>query len=139
VAKRMRIERTVLLIDDDKDDLEMLQQALVDINIDHKIIEAHNGEEGLTILRRFLDKKELPCLIVLDINMPRMDGRQTLVEIKSDKTLSEIPIVIFSTSSSQLDKTFFERYNTAYFVKPVKFEELKKTAVRLINICRHSS
>ena len=135
----MRIERTVLLIDDDKDDLEMLEQALADIDIEHRIIEASDGLQGLIVLNELLWRKQLPCLIVLDINMPRMDGRETLVKIKSDKRLSKIPIVIFSTSSSPMDKTFFERYNTAYFVKPIKFQELKNTAERLINICYHRS
>ena len=135
----MRIERTVLLIDDDKDDLEMLEQALSGIDIEHRIIEASDGVQGLAVLNDLLDKKELPCLIVLDINMPRMDGRETLVNIKSDKQLSRIPIVIFSTSSSPMDRTFFERYDTTYFVKPIRFDELKKTAKRLINICYHRS
>jgi len=135
----MRIERTVLLIDDDKDDLEMLEQALADIDIDHRIIEAGDGIQGLKMLDELKTNKQLPCLIVLDVNMPRMDGRQTLVNIKSDPTYCRIPIVAFSTSSSQLDISFFEKYNTAYFVKPIKFHELKKTAERLINICYHRS
>jgi len=75
----------------------------------------------------------------LDVNMPKMDGRETLVRIKSDERLAKIPIVIFSTSSSQLDRTFFEKYNTAYFVKPINFETLKTTAANLINICYHKS
>ena len=133
------MEKTVLLIDDDKDDLEMLQQALKEINVDHAIIEAHDGVQGICTLRDLANKKQLPCLIVLDVNMPKMDGRQTLVEIKSDKVLSGIPVVIFSTSSSQLDKTFFEKYNIAYFVKPLNFDELKNTADRLIKICYERS
>ena len=133
----MHIERTVLLIDDDKDDLEMLQQALKEMDVEHNIIEASNGVQGLNVLSELIGKEQLPCLIVLDINMPRMDGRETLVRIKSDERLSGIPIVIFSTSSSQLDKTFFEKHNTAYFVKPINFEDLKRTAASLINICYH--
>jgi CheY-like chemotaxis protein len=135
----MRIERAVLLIDDDKDDLELLQQALSGIDIEHRIIEAGDGIQGLNILNELMAQKKLPCLIVLDVNMPRMDGRETLVKIKSDPTLSRIPIVAFSTSSSQLDISFFEKHNTAYFVKPIKFDELKKTAERLISICIHRS
>lgn len=95
--------------------------------------------EGLDVLTDLMNKKQLPCLIVLDINMPKMDGRETLIKIKSEEKLSKIPIVIFSTSSSQLDKTFFNKYDTAYFVKPINFQELKKTAARLINICYHRS
>src|SRR5215213_9195112 len=108
----MRIEKTVLLVDDDKDDFEMLQEALKTIDGNHKIIEAGNGEEGMVKLKSLMKQGELPCLIVLDINMPKMDGRQTFLAIKSDDTLSKIPVVIFSTSTSLLDRTFFERHHT---------------------------
>jgi CheY-like chemotaxis protein len=135
----MQFERTVLLIDDDKDDLEMLQQALKAIDGEHKIIEAYNGVEGLEKLNELAASQSLPCLIVLDINMPRMDGRQAFVALKSDERFSNIPVVIFSTSSSQLDKTFFEHYKTAYLVKPINFTELARTAQRMINTCYHGS
>jgi CheY-like chemotaxis protein len=72
---QMRFERTVLLIDDDHDDLEMLQEALKSIDADHTIVEAHNGIEGLEKLQELAAAETLPCLIVLDINMPKMDGR----------------------------------------------------------------
>jgi CheY-like chemotaxis protein len=135
----MLVEKTVLLIDDDKEDLEMLQDALKTIDINHKILEAHDGIQGLAKLKELNEQNILPCLIVLDINMPKMDGKQTFVTIKNNSQLSKIPIVIFSTSSSLLDKTFFERYNTAYFVKPINFVELARTASRMINMCFHGS
>jgi CheY-like chemotaxis protein len=135
----MLIEKTVLLIDDDKEDLGMLQEALKSIDINHKILEAHDGIQGLAKLKELNEKNILPCLIVLDINMPKMDGKQTFVTIKNNSQLSNIPIVIFSTSSSLLDKAFFERHNTAYFVKPINFVELARSASRMINMCFHSS
>ncbi len=135
----MRIEKTVLLVDDDKDDLEMLQEALKTIDGNHKIIEAENGEEGLAKLKSMMKVGEQPCLIVLDINMPKMDGRQTFLAIKSDRELSKIPIVIFSTSTSLLDRTFFERHHTAYFVKPINVKEFARIASRMISHCQHGS
>jgi len=135
----MQFEKTVLLIDDDKDDLEMLQEALNTINRDHRIIEALNGMQGLEKLNQMAASGTLPCLIVLDINMPRMDGRQTFVALKRDNRFTHVPVVIFSTSSSQSDKTFFEHHKTAYLVKPVNFTELARTASRMINICYHKS
>jgi CheY-like chemotaxis protein len=135
----MPFERTVLVIDDDDDDLEMLQEALKTIDADHKIITAHNGLEGLEKLNELTLHEAMPCLIVLDINMPKMDGRQTFIALKSDNRFSDIPIVIFSTSSSQLDRTFFEHHKTAYLVKPINFTELARTASRMINICYHKS
>jgi CheY-like chemotaxis protein len=136
---QMRFERTVLLIDDDHDDLEMLQEALKSIDADHTIVEAHNGIEGLEKLQELAAAETLPCLIVLDINMPKMDGRQTFISLKSDDRFSTIPVVIFSTSSSLLDRTFFEHHKTAYLVKPINFMELARTASSMINICFHRS
>jgi CheY-like chemotaxis protein len=135
----MRIDRTVLLIDDDKDDLELLEEALKGVDLEHKVIEAHNGVEGLQTLNELASGQSLPCLIVLDLNMPRMDGKQTFLALKSDERFSDIPVVIFSTSSSQMDKTFFNHHQTAYLVKPVNYTELARTASRMINICYHRS
>ena len=133
----MRIVRTVLLIDDDKDDLELLQEALKMADVSHQIIEACDGEEGLQKLDELMANESLPCLIVLDVNMPKLDGRETFLAIKSNKKLCAIPIVIFSTSTSLLDRTFFERHNTAYFIKPVNFTGLALTASRMISACYH--
>jgi len=135
----MRIEKTVLLVDDDKDDIEMLEETLKIINPGHKIIEAHNGEEALESLGIMLEQGELPCLIVLDINMPKMDGKQTFMKIKADSKLAKIPIVIFSTSTSMLDRHFFERQRTAYFIKPINFAEFAKTASRMISHCMNKN
>ena len=131
----MRFEKKVLLVDDDKDDLEMLEEALKIISTGHSIIEASNGQEALEILTRMLNEGELPCLIVLDINMPKMDGKQTFMKIKADNNLANIPVVIFSTSTSMLDRYFFERHRTAYFIKPINFAEFTKTASRMISHC----
>jgi CheY-like chemotaxis protein len=133
----MNIQKIVLLIDDDEDDREMLQQALHAIDGEHKIVMAHDGKDGLKKLTNLSASDSLPCLIVLDINMPKLDGKQAFVAIKGDPTLSKIPVVIFSTSSSQLDRMFFEKYNTAYFVKPIKVCELAEAASRMIGCCSH--
>jgi len=133
----MRIERTVLLIDDDEDDLEMLEEALKLVDGEHKTIQAYNGVEGLEKLENLMQQNQLPCLIVLDVNMPKMDGKQTFVAIKSNPKLCNIPIVIFSTSNSLMDKTFFERTHTAYFIKPINLTGLAITASRMISTCYH--
>jgi len=135
----MVIEKTVILIDDDKDDLELLQEALKAVDADHSIIEAYDGLEAMATLTKLLEQKRLPCLIVLDVNMPKMDGKQAFIAIKSDTSLSKIPVVVFSTSTSLLDRTFFERHKTAYLVKPFSFTELARTASRMINLCHHKS
>jgi CheY-like chemotaxis protein len=133
----MNIEKIVLLIDDDEDDRDMLQQALHAIDAEHKIVTSSDGKDGLKQLQLLRNSNRTPCLIVLDINMPKLDGKQAFMALKGDEELSKIPVVIFSTSSSPLDRMFFEKHNTAYFVKPIKVCELAVAASRMIGRCSH--
>lgn len=125
----------ILYIDDDRDDFEMLSHAIHEIDSAHAILEATNGEEGLAVLNQMKTSGSLPCLIVLDINMPKLDGRQTFVRIKADPDLKNIPIVIFSTSSSEVDKLFFKSKNVEYLTKPYEYTHLVEVAKRLLNLC----
>jgi CheY-like chemotaxis protein len=74
----------------------------------------------------------LPALIVLDINMPKMDGRETFLSIKNDEQLAHIPVVILSTSSSILDRIFFQKKNVEYITKPIHFDTLLAIATKLL-------
>ncbi len=89
----------------------------------------------MLVLNSMKSEGMLPCLIVLDINMPKMDGKQTLLALKSDQSLSKVPVIIFSTSSSQLDCSFFEMHKIAYFIKPLNFAEFTETTKTMINMC----
>ena len=128
--------KTILCIDDDPDDLQLLREAVKSIDGDITILEAHDGEDGMTQLSRLKEAGSLPCLVVLDINMPRMDGKTTFVKIRSDNGLSTVPVVIFSTSSSPLDKMFFTREQVAYFTKPINFSQLVEVAAAMISYCK---
>src|SRR5262245_21163874 len=126
----MKIEKLVLMMDDDEDDRDMLQKALQSIDTGHTIIAAHDGKDGLNQLRQLRESNSLHCLVVLDINMPKMVGKQTFVAIKDDEELSKIPVVIFSTSTNPMDRMFFEKHDTAYFVKPINVTDLADAASR---------
>lgn len=134
----MDLNKTVLLVDDDEDDLDMLQMAFQSVNFDHSLVEAHDGEDAFSMLKKMKGDGNLPCLIVLDINMPRMDGRLAFKKLQADAEYSQIPVVIFSTSRSLLDRTFFQKNNAAYFVKPVDFNEFIETALQMITHCAHN-
>lgn len=123
----MQTSKTVLLIDDDPDDRELLQEALFTLDKEHRIVEARDGVDGLA------------CLVVLDLNMPQMDGKATFMAIKADDALNEVPVVIFSTSSNQMDRLFFDRYRTAYLVKPIRIHELRNAATQMLELCTHST
>ena len=126
---------TILYIDDDEDDLEMLQEAIKEIDPSYEIVKAGNGEEGLSELYKMKENQTLPCLIVLDINMPKLDGKQTFQRIRADKALFNIPIVIFSTSSNKMDKMFFAGKNVEYITKPIHFPHLLQVAQKLLSYC----
>lgn len=88
---------TILYADDDKDDRELLSEALGKIDPSISCITAHDGREALSILE---NKETLPDYIFLDVNMPVMDGKRCLAELKKDVALRNIPVVICSTTSN---------------------------------------
>jgi len=135
----MKIQHTIVLIDDDRDDLLLLHEVIKSLNGEYAVIEAENGEVGLLLINKLEQAGEAPCLIVLDLNMPRMDGKETFVELRKNHHLRNTPILIFSTSSHTKDREFFEDKQSAYLVKPVRFHELLTAAQRMINLCGESA
>ena len=135
----MSEKQTILCVDDDVDDLHLLQKAIHVTGPGFDIIEAYNGVEAIEQLQRMKQEGNLPALIVLDINMPKMDGRETLVSIKNDIQLAEIPVVILSTSSSILDRIFFHKKNIEYITKPIHFDTLLAIAGKLLSFVNRSN
>lgn len=131
------LNRIILCVDDDPDDLQILREALSTVDGRHTIVEANDGADGLVRLKEMVQKGTPPCLVVLDINMPKMDGKQTFVTIKSDEVLSAIPVVILSTSSSPLDKLFFAKKDTEFITKPIEFNHMVQVASKLLSYCSH--
>lgn len=125
-------KQTILWADDDADDLQMMHEILLKINKDYNIVEVGNGKEALNCLERSMDSGQLPSLVILDINMPVLDGKETLAIIKSRDEWKSIPIVIFTTSESELDKLFCQRFNTQMITKPPLFSILEDTIVNLL-------
>lgn len=128
---------TILYMDDDQDDVDLLQHAFSLLDASYTLLSAPNGEEGLAMLRTLKQKNTLPCLIVLDVNMPKLCGRETFRRINEDSVLSEIPVVIFSTSDYKGDKDYFVGRSVEYMTKPVHFDQLLKAAKRLLHYCRN--
>lgn len=126
-----------MCIDDDAEDLELLHEALEETGQHYKIVEARDGLEGVRKLHELKHSGDLPCLIVLDVNMPRMDGRETLEMIKADEDLADIPVVVFSTSSSHVDQIHFTGKNVEYIIKPTTISPLKEIAGRMLSHCNH--
>ncbi|MBO9572516.1 MAG: response regulator, partial [Chitinophagaceae bacterium] len=109
----------------DIDDQELFVEAIGEIDKSIKCLTAANCEEALDLLRN--RKIELPDLIFLDLNMPRLNGKQCLAELKKESHLNHIPVIIYSTSSEKRDIEETSRLGAAYFLtKPNKFDDLCK-------------
>jgi CheY-like chemotaxis protein len=121
---------TILMADDDADDRQLTREALEDARLINDIRFVENGEELLEYLRRqgrYAPPADTPRpgLILLDLNMPRKDGRTVLKEIKQDADLRRIPVVVLTTSKS--DEDVYRSYDlgvNSYIVKPVTFDAL---------------
>ena len=120
----------VLYADDDGDDREIFCEAINEINPAIKVVLGKDGEETLKILSV---QKELPNLIFLDINMPRMDGLECLVKLKSDDRLKGIPVIIYSTTSSKSDESKIALLGASDFIlKGNSFESVKESLHKIL-------
>jgi CheY-like chemotaxis protein len=128
-------QRKVLCVDDDADDREVVCYTIGEIDPTLEVVHAENGEEAIDYLSKAKREAALPCLVILDINMPKKDGKQTLAEIKRDELLQTLPIVIFSTSSNENDKRYCEQYGVELITKPSNMSEMFHEVKRLLQPC----
>jgi CheY-like chemotaxis protein len=121
---------TILMADDDEEDCMLVQEALAEARLANDLRFVHDGEELLAYLRRegrYSDPaiSPRPGLILLDLNMPRVDGREALERIKGDPCLHRIPVVVLTTSKAEED--IYRSYDlgvNSYITKPVTFDGL---------------
>ncbi|HUR30653.1 MAG TPA: response regulator [Saprospiraceae bacterium] len=112
----------VLYVDDDSDDCMMLGESFAATASSAHLVFASGGEEAIRYLHS-MEENSLPTLIILDLNMPRWDGRQTLNYIKSDPQLAGIPVIILSTSGNKMDVEVCKKLGAAsYLQKPVHYK-----------------
>ncbi len=123
---------TILIADDDDDDRFIINKALNESIISNPVIFVEDGQELMDYLKhdgkyKNLTDDDLPGIILLDLNMPRKDGRQALQEIKEDPRLQLIPVIILTTSKAEID--IYSAYMTgasSFIIKPVNFTDLIK-------------
>jgi CheY-like chemotaxis protein len=126
---------TILYIDDDFDDLELISEAFLHYTSDIKVIQAYNGKLGIDLLERMELSNHLPCLIILDINMPVMDGKETLKLLKTTDRFKNIPVIVFSTSKGEKDKQFAEKWGADFIPKPVSYKNLEGLVKEFVERC----
>lgn len=118
----MRSDMLILLVEDDEVDSLTVKRALEDLKVTNPIVIAPNGEEALAFLRA--DNKKRPIIVLLDLNMPKMEGIEFLRMTKQDEALKGIPVVVLTTSTSEQDKIdSFALGVAGYMIKPVDYEQ----------------
>ena len=110
---KMKTHKILMIVDDDKDDRFFFRSAIRKKNPSYECIEAVNGADALKQLRQLT---VLPDFIFLDLNMPKMDGRECLKELKKDKALQKIPVIIYSTSEYKVDINVAKELGADFFL-----------------------
>jgi len=125
----MRNSKPILLVEDDDVDVMTVTRALKDLSVTNQLVPTGNGEEALGYLRDQRNTK--PSVILLDLNMPKMNGIEFLKTVKTDEELKKIPVVVLTTSSAEQDiAESFDLGAAGYMVKSVdyvKFVEIIRT------------
>lgn len=124
----------ILVVDDDPGDVLMIEEALEGSDVEKTIDVVSDGEEAMEFLRRTGRHADAsrPDMILLDLNMPRMDGRQVLGEVKKDEDLRTIPIVVLTTSNADTDiLSSYTLQANAYVTKPIGLDDFNEVVRRI--------
>ena len=128
----MRDSKPIMLVEDDTVDAMTVKRALKDLKVLNPLVRAGNGEEALAYLRD--DNNVKPCVILLDLNMPKMNGIEFLKVAKADEKLKRIPAIVLTTSKDDQDRIQTFQLNVAGFiVKPVDYKKFVE-AMRIIDL-----
>lgn len=128
----MRDSRPVLLVEDDTIDAMTVRRAFRDLRVANPLQHAVNGEQALAYLQN--PQNDKPCVILLDLNMPKMNGTEFLAAAKTDPAIKKIPVIVLTTSSEERDIVQSFRLSVAgYIVKPVDYKKFVE-AIRTIDL-----
>jgi CheY-like chemotaxis protein len=117
----MKSNKTVLLVEDDKIDAMTVRRAMRDLKITNTLDHVNDGLEALDYLK---GKDQMPCIILLDLNMPRMNGIELLKVLKAHPTFKSIPVIVLTTSNDEKDKVESFMLSVAgYMLKPVDYRK----------------
>jgi CheY-like chemotaxis protein len=119
----------ILIVDDDAEDIELFTEAVLGIDETIHCVEAYNGIEALKVLKR---NSLLPNFIFLDINMPLMNGRKCLEEIKANASYRHIPVIIYSTTTDKKQIDECRKLGADFLTKPNSFDELTQSLKRIL-------
>lgn len=128
--------KIILHVDDDPDDRFLVSDAIHNIDPSLVVLEAENGLKAIEILKKARIIGELPSLIIMDFNMPMMNGMDTYKEIRKHPEFSNLPVVLLTTFSSKREDDYWDKENVATFTKPATFNELTTSLKKILSYCR---
>jgi len=131
----MSAKLVVLYADDDVDDIQLIRDAFSPYSNKVELICVSDGLEAISFLKNIPHTAPSPCLIILDINMPRMDGKEALAKIRQMKRFENAPAILFTTSSQPIDKAFATKYNAGFFTKPMDYNQVDIVVSTFIEHC----
>lgn len=131
----MSSKNIVLYADDDYDDLELVRDAFKQHSKNVDLVTVTDGFEVLSFLKNLSPLDAAPCLIILDINMPRLNGKDTLVQLRQMERFKDVPTILFTTSTQPQDKAFAHQYKAGFLTKPIDITQLDLIADQFIQHC----
>ncbi|MGK7941004.1 MAG: response regulator [Crocosphaera sp.] len=129
IAREGQQDKIILLVEDSKADIRLVQEVLKTSTVPHQLMIVRNGMDAMAYLRQEGEFSESPRpnLIILDLNLPRKDGREVLAEIKTDSSLKRIPVIVLTTSSNDEDiQESYDLYVNCYITKSRNLKDLFK-------------
>jgi CheY-like chemotaxis protein len=135
MSESTELKHIVLYVDDDQDDLEFVQEAFQQYATNVQVLCFTDGVKALDYLQRHSSPESMPCLVILDVNMPVMTGKEVLVQLRQQEDFEDLRVVLFTTSSQTLDKAFAEEYDAGFVTKPLDVKQMGTVIKQFINHC----
>jgi CheY-like chemotaxis protein len=125
----------VLYADDDKDDIRFVEEAFGENLLNVELVTVEDGQKAIDYLNRLSVLDPNPCLIILDVNMPKLNGKEALVQIRSMERFKNTPVVLFTTSSMPQDQQFALKYDAGFITKPLHTRQMKRITDQFVEHC----
>ena len=131
------MKRTIILYaEDDSDDRQLMRETINALEPTYELVTANDGAEAMDALTALEASGDRPSMIILDMNMPRLDGRETLERVRSNHQWDDIPVCIFSTSMRNRFADLAVTFDVDIVTKPIKQEDMLESIKRLLAFCR---
>jgi CheY-like chemotaxis protein len=129
------MSKTILFVEDDADDRDILADVLKQVDPQVTAVFAENGLKAIEYLNGKKNSSQLPCLIVLDLNMPYLDGKETFKKIRDELQFALLPVIIFTSSLNPNDRHSFTAMGVEFISKPDDFSRLNTIVGHMVSVC----